>query len=272
MLYSYKVIPCGKCYPHNWKRCPFAHEGESARRRDPRTHSYSDVMCPEARKGQTCPRGDDCPFTHSLFEYWLLPSRFKTQLCSKRDACRRTFCFFAHDESELREPPRSDDSLSVGVEQSTLSSMTSGSTLSQYGFPMPRIETSLPAASHMNISDILVDEPVARESWDLGSQNMQEMIPESLMTIMDRIGETPSGWALPDFNQLDVGMVQPSVAVTRGDNIPEYIQNSEIMFERNQQCNEYEQCNGLQRASVVPPSVQILKSLCASRTGPKHNM
>ncbi|GMH37480.1 hypothetical protein BSKO_05353 [Bryopsis sp. KO-2023] len=270
MLHSYKVISCGKCYPHNWKRCPFAHEGEAARRRDPRTHSYSDVMCPEARKGQTCPRGDNCPFTHSLFEYWLLPSRFKTQLCSKRGACRRAFCFFAHDESELREPPAPEGGLSLAVERSarssTLSSMPSGSTLSQYGFPTPRLDFNLPGAS-LSISDILMDEPLPRENWDVGPLNMDKMIPESLLSTMDRIGESPLGWGLTELNQLDVGLVQPpTVAATIGENIPECFQNYEIMLKRNQ-CNEYDQWNGAQRGCTVPPSVQILKSLSAGQIG-----
>lgn len=28
--------------------------------------------------------GDECPYSHSLHEYWLHPSRYKTQLCQVR--------------------------------------------------------------------------------------------------------------------------------------------------------------------------------------------
>ncbi|GMH39237.1 hypothetical protein BSKO_07135 [Bryopsis sp. KO-2023] len=76
MMYSFKVLPCCKGYRHNWKRCPFAHEGESERRRDPRIFKYTAVVCPATKKGVQCPRGDKCPWAHNVFEYWLHPLRY----------------------------------------------------------------------------------------------------------------------------------------------------------------------------------------------------
>ena len=53
----------------------------------------------QARK---CPRGDSCPYAHNVFEYWLHPSRYRTQLCKDGAACARRICFFAHSPLELR--------------------------------------------------------------------------------------------------------------------------------------------------------------------------
>lgn len=45
-----QVAPCCKQYCHDWWACPFAHEGEKARRRDPRTHNYVAVACPYGKQ------------------------------------------------------------------------------------------------------------------------------------------------------------------------------------------------------------------------------
>jgi hypothetical protein len=47
-------------------------------------------------QGMSCGRGVDCPFAHSVYEYWLHPTRFRTQMCKKGNQCNRTLCFFAH--------------------------------------------------------------------------------------------------------------------------------------------------------------------------------
>jgi hypothetical protein len=47
-------------------------------------------------QGVSCGRGVDCPFAHSVYEYWLHPTRFRTQMCKKGNQCNRTLCFFAH--------------------------------------------------------------------------------------------------------------------------------------------------------------------------------
>jgi len=77
-MYCYKVLPCTKSYNHNWKVCPFAHEGEKARRRDPRAVRYVGIECPDSKSGRQCPRGDVCPFAHNVFEYWMHPSRYRS--------------------------------------------------------------------------------------------------------------------------------------------------------------------------------------------------
>ncbi|KAL4452707.1 hypothetical protein ABPG75_008375 [Micractinium tetrahymenae] len=104
MMAFAKVIPCGKAFPHDWAQCPFAHPTEGARRRDPRVHPHTGVSCPRLKKEGRCEMGDSCPYAHSIFEYWLHPSRYRTQLCKDGGACKRWLCFFAHSLEELRLP------------------------------------------------------------------------------------------------------------------------------------------------------------------------
>lgn len=99
-----KVIPCNKSYPHDWERCPYAHRSEGARRRDPRRYPHAGVACPRLKQDGRCAFGDACPYAHSIFEYWLHPSRFRTQLCKEGSTCKRYLCFFAHSVEELRVP------------------------------------------------------------------------------------------------------------------------------------------------------------------------
>jgi len=103
-MHEFKVKRCPRARPHDWTQCPFAHPGEKARRRDPRRYRYSGTACPESRKSGCCRRGDACPFAHGVFECWLHPSRYRTQLCTDGGSCKRRVCFFAHSESELRRP------------------------------------------------------------------------------------------------------------------------------------------------------------------------
>ena len=49
-------------------------------------------------------RGDACPYAHNVFEYWLHPTRYRTQLCNDGEKCARKICFFAHTIEELRTP------------------------------------------------------------------------------------------------------------------------------------------------------------------------
>jgi hypothetical protein len=35
---------------HDWLECPYAHKGEKAARRDPRTHTHMAVICPDIRR------------------------------------------------------------------------------------------------------------------------------------------------------------------------------------------------------------------------------
>lgn len=101
---SMKVVPCAKRFVHDWTECPFAHPQEKARRRDPKVHSYTGIACPSMKKEGTCAFGDHCPYAHNVFEYWLHPTRYRTQLCNDGSNCRRKICFFAHSLDELRVP------------------------------------------------------------------------------------------------------------------------------------------------------------------------
>eukprot|EP00803_Ostreobium_quekettii_P009918 evm.model.scf_2922.1 EVM.evm.TU.scf_2922.1 scf_2922:13132-15957(+) len=103
-MFCLKVLQCSKRYCHDWTTCPFAHPGEKARRRDPRKFRYTGIACPEMKQGVGCPRGERCPFAHNVFEYWLHPSRYRTQLCNIAASCNRKICFFAHTIEELRVP------------------------------------------------------------------------------------------------------------------------------------------------------------------------
>jgi hypothetical protein len=50
------------------------------------------------------PRALPCslPVAAQLFEYWLHPQRYRTEMCQFGAACTRPVCFFAHGEHQLR--------------------------------------------------------------------------------------------------------------------------------------------------------------------------
>ena len=62
------------------------------------------TACPEFRKG-SCPRGDVCEYAHGVFECWLHPSRYRTQLCKDGAACDRPGLLFAHHTSQFAACP-----------------------------------------------------------------------------------------------------------------------------------------------------------------------
>jgi hypothetical protein len=103
-VWEMKIRNCPKSRPHDWTMCPFAHPGEKAKRRDPRLYKYCGTACAEYRKTGSCARGDSCMYAHGVFECWLHPSRYRTQLCTDGTGCTRRVCFFAHRECELRKP------------------------------------------------------------------------------------------------------------------------------------------------------------------------
>lgn len=59
----------------------------------------SDLACPAAGR-----RGDTCPYSHGVYECWLHPAKYRTQLCKEGPHCRRPVCFFAHSVLDLRQP------------------------------------------------------------------------------------------------------------------------------------------------------------------------
>ncbi|XP_074580709.1 zinc finger CCCH domain-containing protein 23-like [Curcuma longa] len=102
LMYEFKVRRCGKAYPHQWMKCPYAHRGEKARRRDPRRFPHHGVPCPEFRQSGACRLGHRCEFSHGVFEFWLHPTRYRTRMCISGPTCARKICFFAHSADELR--------------------------------------------------------------------------------------------------------------------------------------------------------------------------
>ena len=48
--YCLQVLPCSKRFVHDWTSCPFSHAGEKAVRRDPRTHTYTGIACPDHKR------------------------------------------------------------------------------------------------------------------------------------------------------------------------------------------------------------------------------
>jgi len=113
-MFSFKIVPCARTRAHDWTVCPYAHPGEKAKRRDLKMFSYTAIPCADYQKVPAnntkakgsheyfCPRGASCPYAHGVFESWLHPSRYRTQLCKDGLRCTRKACFFAHRAKELR--------------------------------------------------------------------------------------------------------------------------------------------------------------------------
>ncbi|KAI8463308.1 MAG: hypothetical protein J3K34DRAFT_381029, partial [Monoraphidium minutum] len=115
-MFSWKVVDCPfEELEHDWGACPFAHEGEKARRRSPATHPYQAACCPDVRRRGRCPRGDSCPFAHSVFELHLHPAKFRIKMCRDGTDCTRKICFFAHSPPELRTPSPAPAPSSAGA-------------------------------------------------------------------------------------------------------------------------------------------------------------
>jgi len=125
-MYEFKIRRCSRTRAHDWTECPYTHPGEKARRRDPRRFNYCGTACPEFRKG-SCPQGDVCEYAHGVFECWLHPSRYRTQLCKDGAACDRRACFFAHHTSQLRVPTDAYGNPTGNLSPSTPSPTGSGS-------------------------------------------------------------------------------------------------------------------------------------------------
>ena len=56
---------------------------------------------------QACVRGDNCPYAHNVFEYWLHPTRYRTQLCNDMEKCNRKVSlslFTQHCQAALAGP------------------------------------------------------------------------------------------------------------------------------------------------------------------------
>ncbi|XP_021752052.1 zinc finger CCCH domain-containing protein 23-like [Chenopodium quinoa] len=105
-MYSFKVKRCPLMRAHDWTICPYAHQGERARRRDLKKVLYVAVSCPDYRASSgNCPRGELCEYAHGVFEYWLHPTKYRTRFCNAGNRCTRPICFFAHSLKQLRAEP-----------------------------------------------------------------------------------------------------------------------------------------------------------------------
>ncbi|KAG6469441.1 zinc finger CCCH domain-containing protein 37-like [Zingiber officinale] len=153
-MYEFKVRRCPSRRPHDWTKCPYAHSGEKALRRDPRRFHYTGTPCPDFRRGGGCRRGEDCEYAHGVFETWLHPSRYRTRPCKDGAACPRRVCFFAHSQEELRIVlPTSPTSPGKG-DAVTLLSASPKSTLAP--LPMsPRSDGSSPPLSPMAMDEVM---------------------------------------------------------------------------------------------------------------------
>lgn len=117
-MWCFKVVECDnpEHSRDDWDMCPFAHVGEVVTRRPPQTHLPK--LCPKARRA--CRKGRACPYAHNVFEHWLHPSRFKTEICQHGASCNRPMCFFAHYSNEIRSPSPSADEVMAAAEAAGL--------------------------------------------------------------------------------------------------------------------------------------------------------
>lgn len=96
-------------YSHNlyWaRRCPFYLRDSSILR-------YIPACCPDVELGpgsavlrNTCPRGNNCSFAHSLEEMHYHPLVYKTELCKEYRVgrCKTYYCHMVHGLAEFRVP------------------------------------------------------------------------------------------------------------------------------------------------------------------------
>jgi hypothetical protein len=142
-----QVVPCSKRFTHDWTECPFAHPKEKAVRRDPAKFNYTGIACPSMKEGGSCTFGDSCPYAHNAFEYWLHPTRYRTQMCKEGTSCTRKICFFAHDETEIRVPDSkpciSPESLRAASNKASDKSCRMSSDSHQSYESMPRDDSPL---------------------------------------------------------------------------------------------------------------------------------
>ena len=119
-MYRFKIEACPhQNVPHDTAECPYLHPGERARRRNPKIYKYEAIPCPHFRKGN-CKWGDACPLSHGVFECWMHPAKFRTQLCKEGASCTRSVCFFAHSIEQLRDPERGTSADTPGNESMKL--------------------------------------------------------------------------------------------------------------------------------------------------------
>ena len=186
-----QVLHCSKRYAHDWRACPFAHPTENARRRDPREFTYCSIACPDYKQG-FCIRGDTCQYAHGVFECWLHPSRYRTQLCKDGSQCNRPVCFFAHSLEELRTPthafmPSPEERLRVPQE-----------LLAAAGVGFPQMQ---PPAAGPDISPVHQDIGYPPDSFS-GDQNVDVTLVAQQAAAAAAAGTDMSGGELVGLNLL----------------------------------------------------------------------
>jgi hypothetical protein len=205
-MYEFKIRRCSRTRAHDWTECPFTHPGEKARRRDPRRFNYCGTACPEFRKG-SCLQGDVCEYAHGVFECWLHPSRYRTQLCKDGAACDRRACFFAHHTSQLRVPTDAFGNALGNVSSNTPSPTGSGSP--QNGSPRQ--------------SSVSLDWSNARSSESDSTHSMAAMLrgqsmmggSTALPFTLNAVGNT--SMAFPPLSRVDPMMLQSQFSQQGGD-------------------------------------------------------
>lgn len=164
-MYQYKILLCTKDHSHDWGACPYAHEKENARRRDPSKHKYSSCICPNAKKPEGCPNGITCQYAHTLFEYWLHPQRFRTQMCRSGASCQRSLCFFAHSAEELRTPGSTHEY--QVLLQRTAATMPPPGPTALAAVPEVSSLRGLPPQANLHVSSDMA-QAAAAAAWPLG--------------------------------------------------------------------------------------------------------
>lgn len=126
------------------------------------------------KEGLKCPRGDLCPFAHNIFECWLHPTRYRTQLCNEPASCRRKVCFFAHTLEELREPSNPLDTVPQGGQNSAAGAAAAADSAS------PEARHSLDSLTRSTFN--IVSAPALRHSIDV-AMPQQHSAPQMTSTM-----------------------------------------------------------------------------------------
>eukprot|EP00210_Caulerpa_lentillifera_P003574 g3409.t1 len=257
MVYGFKVLPCRRTRRHDWRECPFAHPGEVARRRDPRLYTYVGIICPDAKQNAPCPRGDNCPYTHSLFEYWLHPTRYKTEFCSRGRQCTRPFCFFAHSETEVR-PVDSDALLAVAMRTSQMNTNHHQQHQVQHQ-SSPVLDTVAQTAELLQKMNLYQQSPIRRMDPPL---NTVPLMQGNLSFLKPETGQSTSGssqslvypaeWGLGTGTALGVSLGEEQL--TRPD--------AELSWDARQ-CLSTPDCASLESDERLPMTDEILSRLGA---------
>eukprot|EP00775_Hariotina_reticulata_P014329 gene14329-55_t len=97
VLQELRATPLHQTASHDFGACPFSHPGDKTRRRSIFLYNYEPVVCHDMQTAGKCPRGDDCSMTHSVWEFWLHPMKYRTIMCRDGSGCnRKVLVFVAH--------------------------------------------------------------------------------------------------------------------------------------------------------------------------------